>query len=58
MQCNLKKYNSMMLVLKNIISCAKRNESGSRNKVSCLKKGGEMNSFCLKQGQGLKAPPG
>ena len=43
-----------MLVLKNIISCVKRNESGSWNKVSCLKKGGEMNSFCLKQGQGLK----
>ena len=29
--CNviLKKSNSMMLVYKNIISCAKRNESGS-----------------------------
>jgi len=24
-------------------------------KVSCLKQGSEMNGFCLKEGQGLKA---
>ena len=33
---------------------AKRNESGSYNKVSCLKQGSEMSNYCLKQGQVLK----
>ena len=33
---------------------AKRNESGSYNKVSCLKQGGEMSNYCLKQGQAFK----
>ena len=35
---------------------AKRNESGSRNQVSCLKQDSEMGDFWLKQGRGLKAP--
>ena len=33
---------------------AKRNESGSYNKVSCLKQGSEISNYCLKQGQVLK----
>ena len=36
----------------------KRNESGSWNDVSCLKQGCEMNHFCLKQDQVLKALAG
>ena len=32
----------------------KRHESWSYNKVSCLKQGGEISNYCLKQGQVLK----
>ena len=34
---------------------AKNAEHKQNMKVSCLKQGIEMNRFCLKQGQGLKA---
>ena len=33
---------------------AKWNESGSQNKVSCVKQGSEINNFYLKQGQDVK----
>ena len=38
-----------------LILYAKRNESGSQNRISCLKQGSEMSNFCLQQGQVLKA---
>ena len=42
-------------VKKYLILYAKQNKSGSKSSVSCLKQGGEMNNFCLKQSRGLKA---
>ena len=38
-----------------LILYAKQNKSGSKSSVSCLKQGGEMSNFCLKQSRGLKA---
>ena len=31
------------------------NQGYENNKVSCLKQGGKISNFCLKQGQALKA---
>ena len=47
--------NSIVLVLNITYRLyAKWNESGSQNKVSCLKQGSKINNFYLKQGQGVK----
>ena len=51
--CHLYKRIFLALEMKN--KADKNAERKQSIKVACLKQGIEMNRFCLKQGQGLKA---